>query len=162
MIQPNYRGSSGYGEEWEGKNGFQAWRTAIDDVSASARYLVAQGIEDRRVLATVEVAASRNLRRGGSVSLVVPTAVQVEAGWDRKQPRSAAVNRLRADRPPLAGAVADAAADVVSTLGASVADAHVAATLASTPGPHAVVTSDERDVRRGADHVGVSVTIVRV
>jgi len=69
---------------------------------------------------------------------------------------------LRADRPPLADAVAEDAADVVSTLGVSVADAHLAATLVSTPGPHAVVTSDEPDVRKGADHVGVPVAVVRV
>jgi dipeptidyl aminopeptidase/acylaminoacyl peptidase len=53
VIQPNYRGSSGYGEEWEGKNGFRAWRTAIDDVSASARYLIAQGIANPQRLAIV-------------------------------------------------------------------------------------------------------------
>ena len=116
----------------------------------------------RRVLAIVEATANRNLRRGGSVSLVVPAAVQVEAGWDRKQRRTAALKRLRADRPPLAGVVADDAADEVAKLGVSVAEAHLAATLASTRGPHAVMTSDEPDVRRGADHVGVSVTIVRV
>jgi predicted nucleic acid-binding protein len=116
----------------------------------------------RRVLAAIEAAASRNLRRAGSVSLVVPTAVQVEAGWDRKQPRAAALNRLRAERPALAGDIADNAAEVASTTGVSVADAHLVATLASTPGPHAVITSDEPDVLRGADHVGITVTVVRI
>lgn len=116
----------------------------------------------RRILATVEAAASRNLHRAGSVSLVVPAAVQVEAGWDRKEPRTAALNRLRAERPALVGDVADTAADVVSTIGVSVADAHLTATLGSTPGPHAVVTSDEPDVRRGAEYVGVTVTVFRI
>jgi predicted nucleic acid-binding protein len=137
-------------------------RTVVLDNEAVQALADPDHTKHRRVLATVEAAASRNLRRAGSVSLVVPAAVQVEAGWDRKQPRTAALNRLRADRPSLAGAVADAAADVVSTLGVSVADAHLAATLASTPGPHAVVTSDEPDVRRGADRVGVSIIVVKV
>ena len=53
VIQPNYRGSSGYGDQWEGENGFRAWKTAIDDVTASARYLTAQGIADPNRLAIV-------------------------------------------------------------------------------------------------------------
>ena len=36
----------------------------------------------RRVLAVVEAVAARHLRRSGSVRLVVPTSVRVEAGWD--------------------------------------------------------------------------------
>ena len=46
VIQPNYRGSAGYGDEWMAKNGFQSWRMSIGDVTASARYLVSQGIAD--------------------------------------------------------------------------------------------------------------------
>jgi dipeptidyl aminopeptidase/acylaminoacyl peptidase len=53
VIQPNYRGSAGYGDEWMGKNGFRDWRTAIGDVSASARYLKAQGIADPNRLVIV-------------------------------------------------------------------------------------------------------------
>ena len=53
VIQPNYRGSSGYGDNWEGENGFRAWKTAIDDVTASARYLTAQGIADPKRMAIV-------------------------------------------------------------------------------------------------------------
>lgn len=137
-------------------------RTVILDNEAVQALADPDHAKHRRIMAAVEAAARRNLRRAGSVSLVVPAAVQVEAGWSRRQPHAAPLNRLRADRPHLAGAVADAAADVVSALGVSVADAHLAATLASTPGPHAVVTSDGPDVRRGADHVGVTVTVVRV
>ncbi|MFL6751681.1 MAG: alpha/beta hydrolase family protein [Sphingomicrobium sp.] len=51
VIQPNYRGSAGYGEQWEGANGFKDWETAISDISASARYLAAQGIADPNRLA---------------------------------------------------------------------------------------------------------------
>lgn len=44
VLQPNYRGSSGYGEAWFGKNGFQAWQTAIGDVNDAGRWLQAQGV----------------------------------------------------------------------------------------------------------------------
>jgi dienelactone hydrolase len=53
VIQPNYRGSAGYGDDWMGANGFQAWETSIGDISAAARYLVAQGIADPKRLAIV-------------------------------------------------------------------------------------------------------------
>jgi dipeptidyl aminopeptidase/acylaminoacyl peptidase len=51
VIQPNYRGSAGYGEQWEGANGFKDWETAVGDITASARYLVNQGIADPNRLA---------------------------------------------------------------------------------------------------------------
>jgi dipeptidyl aminopeptidase/acylaminoacyl peptidase len=44
VLQPNYRGSSGYGEAWFGKNGFQAWQTAIGDVADAGRWLKAEGV----------------------------------------------------------------------------------------------------------------------
>lgn len=44
VLQPNFRGSAGYGEAWFGRNGFQAWQTAIGDVNDAGRWLVAQGI----------------------------------------------------------------------------------------------------------------------
>lgn len=53
VIQPNYRGSAGYGDEWLMKNGFKSWRTSIGDITASAKYLVAQGIADPNRLAIV-------------------------------------------------------------------------------------------------------------
>ena len=44
VIQPQYRGSSGFGDAWLAENGFKGWRTSVGDVSAAARYLVSQGI----------------------------------------------------------------------------------------------------------------------
>ena len=44
VLQPNFRGSSGYGDKWFEENGFQSWRTAIGDVTDSGRWLVSQGI----------------------------------------------------------------------------------------------------------------------
>jgi dipeptidyl aminopeptidase/acylaminoacyl peptidase len=51
VLQPNYRGSAGYGEAWYQKNGFQSWRTAIGDVNDAGRWLAAQGIADPNKLA---------------------------------------------------------------------------------------------------------------
>jgi dienelactone hydrolase len=51
VIQPNYRGSDGYGDEWLAKNGFQGWRTSIGDVTTAAKYLVSEGIADPQKLA---------------------------------------------------------------------------------------------------------------
>ena len=53
VIQPNYRGSAGYGDAWLQKNGFKSWRTSIGDVTAAGRWLVAQGIADPKKLAIV-------------------------------------------------------------------------------------------------------------
>lgn len=46
VLQPNFRGSAGYGDAWFQKNGFQSWRTAIGDVADAGRWLVKQGIAD--------------------------------------------------------------------------------------------------------------------
>jgi dipeptidyl aminopeptidase/acylaminoacyl peptidase len=46
VLQSNYRGSGGYGSDWAGEGGFRAWRTAINDLTDGARYLVDQGIAD--------------------------------------------------------------------------------------------------------------------
>jgi dipeptidyl aminopeptidase/acylaminoacyl peptidase len=51
VLQPNYRGSEGYGEEWLAKNGFQGWRASIGDVTAGGKWLVSQGIADPKKLA---------------------------------------------------------------------------------------------------------------
>jgi dienelactone hydrolase len=44
VLQPNYRGSAGYGDDWYQQNGFQSWKTAIGDVNDSGRWLVSEGI----------------------------------------------------------------------------------------------------------------------
>jgi dipeptidyl aminopeptidase/acylaminoacyl peptidase len=46
VLQPNFRGSSGYGDAWYQKNGFKSWRTAIGDVNDGARWMIAEGIAD--------------------------------------------------------------------------------------------------------------------
>jgi acetyl esterase/lipase len=51
VIQPNYRGSAGYGDEFLGENAFRDWKSAMSDISDSAKYLVAEGIADPNKLA---------------------------------------------------------------------------------------------------------------
>ena len=53
VLQPNYRGSAGYGEAWFGRNGYQAWDVAIGDVNDAGRWLVSQGIANPDQLAIV-------------------------------------------------------------------------------------------------------------
>lgn len=53
VLQPNYRGSAGYGSDWYQKNGFQSWRTAIGDVDDAGRWLLSQGIAAPAKLAIV-------------------------------------------------------------------------------------------------------------
>ena len=118
----------------------------------------------RRVLAIIEAVTAR-ARRGSvnAAELTIPTAVQVEAGWNRRDPTTAALNRLRALRPALDGNAADRAAAVVAALGVSVADAHVAEVLVSRrDGPHTVLTSDPDDLHRVIAHTGAQARIVTV
>jgi dipeptidyl aminopeptidase/acylaminoacyl peptidase len=51
VLQPNYRGSAGFGDAWLNENGFKNWRTSIADISAGSRYLAAQGIADPKRIA---------------------------------------------------------------------------------------------------------------
>lgn len=51
VLQPNFRGSAGYGEGWFLKNGYQSWRTAIGDVADAGRWAISEGIADPSKLA---------------------------------------------------------------------------------------------------------------
>lgn len=53
VLQPNFRGSAGYGDAWFEQNGFRSWSTAIGDVLDGGRWLVSQGIADPGKLAVV-------------------------------------------------------------------------------------------------------------
>ena len=53
VLQPNFRGSAGYGSSWYQQNGFRSWRVAIGDVNDAGRWLAAQGIADPAKLAIV-------------------------------------------------------------------------------------------------------------
>ena len=53
VLQPNFRGSAGYGDAWLVENGFKGWKTSIGDVTAAAHWLADQGIADPKRLAIV-------------------------------------------------------------------------------------------------------------
>lgn len=53
VLQPNFRGSAGYGEAWMHDNGFKAWKIAVGDVNDAGRWLVSQGIANPKELAVV-------------------------------------------------------------------------------------------------------------
>jgi dienelactone hydrolase len=53
VLQPNFRGSSGYGDAWFRDNGFKSWRVAIGDILAAGHWLASQGIADPKKLAIV-------------------------------------------------------------------------------------------------------------
>ena len=45
VLQPEFRGSYGYGEAWFKDNGFKSYKTAIGDVLDAGRWLVKQGAD---------------------------------------------------------------------------------------------------------------------
>lgn len=49
VLQPNFRGSAGYGADWFQQNGFRSWRTAIGDVNDAGHWLVANGADPKRL-----------------------------------------------------------------------------------------------------------------
>lgn len=51
VIQPEYRGSGGFGDSWLAQNGFKSWRTSIGDISDAAHYLAKEGIADPKRIA---------------------------------------------------------------------------------------------------------------
>jgi dipeptidyl aminopeptidase/acylaminoacyl peptidase len=53
VLQPEFRGSAGYGDAWFQHNGFKSWQTAIGDVVAAGHWLVSQGIADPAKLGIV-------------------------------------------------------------------------------------------------------------
>ncbi len=104
----------------------------------------------QRVLGHME-AVERRKRRAAAISLMVPAAVRVEAGWDRTSPRWAFLNRLRITDIPLDAAHSNAAASIHEQAQVSVADAHIGAALrAALNADVTVVTSDPADIRKVA------------
>ncbi len=53
VLQPNFRGSTGYGDDWFIQNGYKSWPTAIGDIAAGGRWLISQGIADPKKLGGV-------------------------------------------------------------------------------------------------------------
>jgi dipeptidyl aminopeptidase/acylaminoacyl peptidase len=53
VLQPNFRGSTGYGDDWFEQNGFRSWPIAIGDVLDAGRWLIAQHIASPDKIAIV-------------------------------------------------------------------------------------------------------------
>jgi len=53
VLQPNFRGSAGYGDSFQPMEGYRSWRSAIGDIADGARWLIAEGIADPKRLAIV-------------------------------------------------------------------------------------------------------------
>lgn len=121
--------------------------TVILDNEAVAALCDAQHPHHRRVLAYVE--ANRPINRGDRARrTVVPTAVRVEANWNRTTPAAATINRFRIEDITLDGTAANIAAAIHDEHHVSVADAHIGATIRRQPAAEEVVviTSDPGDV----------------
>jgi hypothetical protein len=103
----------------------------------------------RRAVSHAQVAVSRKAR-ALPVSIAVPTAVRVEAGWDRTSASWAFINRLRIADIPLDPGHANAAAAIRSRTRVSVADAHIGAAIRAAD-QVTVLTSDPLDMHAVAE-----------
>lgn len=112
------------------------------------------------VVSHAQVVASRK-RRAMAIQMVVPTAVRVEADWDRTSPAWVFPNRLRIADRPLDTASASIAAGIRNQTGVSVADAHMGAVIRSAHDDQiTVVTSDPDDMRRVAGDKDITVASI--
>ncbi len=114
----------------------------------------------RKVVSYLQVIADRK-RRAEVIDAAVPTAVRVEAGWDRTSPSWAFPNRLRIADVPLDSAHGNYAAVIRLRTGVSVTDAHLGAAmqLASAQKTTAI-TGDPRDLRRIAGDRDVTIVVI--
>jgi hypothetical protein len=112
----------------------------------------------RQVVSQAQVVAGRKCR-AAAIQIVVPTAVRVEAGWDRASPAWAFPNRLRTADVALDAVQASAAAKIRERTMVSVADAHIGAVIwAASADQITVVSSDPGDMRlvAGDKHVVIA------
>jgi predicted nucleic acid-binding protein len=112
------------------------------------------------VVSHVQVVASRT-RRAVPITIAVPTAIRVEAGWNRNSPAWTFLNRLRIADIPLDAPHANVAASFRHAAQVSVADAHIGAVVQSAPADRiSVITSDPADMRRIAGNRNVIVVTI--
>ncbi len=117
-------------------------RSIVLDNEAVQALTDARSPKHRAVVAHLAGVAARR-RRGRVVEAVVPTAVRVEAGWDRTTPTAAAINRFPIRDHVLDSPSANVAARIQSATSTGVADAHIGATVRSlSPAEVVVITSD--------------------
>lgn len=113
----------------------------------------------RTVTAHIAGIVSRR-KKGARIKTVVPTAVRVEAGWDRADARTANINRFRLLDAPLDKEAANLAATIARQIQVSVADAHIGAVARTTDDHVVALTSDPQDIRAASDPKPI--TVVRI
>jgi predicted nucleic acid-binding protein len=114
----------------------------------------------RQVVSLAQVVASRK-RRAAAIGVVVPTAVRVEAGWDRTSRAWGFPNRLRIADSPLDPVSANGAAAIRHLTKVSVADAHLGAVIQAAPASQVtVITTDPRDMRTVAGDRDVTIVAI--
>lgn len=136
-------------------------RTVLLDNEAVQALRTTDHPKHAQVIAHVQVVAQRK-RKAIPLDVVVPTAVRVEAGWDRRAPVVALINHLRISDMSLESASANVAADIVAGLHVSVADAHIGATVHAVAerGPVTIVTSDPDDMAAVVDPVHATIVTI--
>lgn len=135
-------------------------RTIILDNEPTQAVLVPTHPKHRVVMAHLAAVVVRR-RKGALVTAIVPTAVRVEAGWDRRAPGVAAANRFRIGDVPLGTEAANVAAAIVTLTGVSVADAHVGvAALDADAGDVVVLTSEPVDIGRASSPRSITVVTI--
>jgi len=133
-------------------------RTVVLDNEAVQALGASTHPKHARVIAYVQVVAQRK-RNAVPLDVVVPTAVRVEAGWDRRARSAALINHLRIADVPLDTASANDAAHLVARLHVSVADAHIGAAVAvvADRGAVAIITSEPEDMAAVSDPVRATI-----
>jgi hypothetical protein len=117
----------------------------------------------RRVLSFIEEVNQRNQRRRLRISVVIPVAVRVEAGWDRTARDAALLNRLaRARDVPLDGPAADRSVQLRRAAAVSVVDVTVGQAAEAAGSPTVILTSDVADMARLAGQIAGEVRVVRI
>lgn len=136
-------------------------RTVVLDNEAVQALRATGHPKHAHVVAHVQVVAQRK-RKAIPLEVVVPAAVRAEAGWDRRAPAAALINQLRISDVPLDSTNANVAAELVTRLGVSVADAHVGATVQAVAGRGSVtiITSDPKDMAAVVDPVPATIVTI--
>ena len=135
-------------------------RTVVLDNEAVQALTDTSSHKHRLVVAHLAGVAARR-RRGRTTEVVVPTAVRVEAAWNRTAPSAAAINRFPVRDHVLDAGSADIAALIQGASSTGVADAHLGAAVRSLSSTEVVVlTSDPHDI--AAVCSPSDVTIVRI
>ena len=121
--------------------------SVVLDNEAAQALLAVTHPKHRAVLAVIAELTRRAMRGQPRVQTIVPTAVRVEAGWDRSAQAAANANRIvRPVDRPLSPTAADRACQFRAMVEVSLVDACVAEAFESAPQPAAVVTSDRDDM----------------